>query len=142
MAINTSQIFGVKKTSVSTWTWLPTPAKNGVTITDEPIWASNTGRGSDGTMIGDIVAWKTTVEVAWPVLSFSDAATIVNTITGLGAFFDIRYYDTSASTMVTKTVYCSNIPRVLYSLAETLSGSTVQKDFKRYSGITITFIEQ
>ena len=133
MAINNNQVFGMKKTSANSWTWLPTPAKGGVTITDEPVWASNTGRGSDGKMIGDIVAWKTTVEVTWPPLTFSDASSIVTALTGAGAFFNIKYYDTSTSTMVEKTVYCSNVPRTMYSLA-----TAAQK----HMGVTVTFIEQ
>ena len=109
------------------------PKKEGVTITDEPIWASNTGRGSDGTMIGDIVAWKTTVQVEWPVLSFSQSQTIVNALKNAGAFFSIQYNDFSASSTVTKTVYCSNVPRTLYSLAQAA---------RYHTGVTVTFIEQ
>lgn len=109
------------------------PRKEGVTITDEPIWASNTGRGSDGTMTGDIVAWKTTVQVEWPALSFTDSQTIVNAIKNAGAFFKIRYNDFSASTEVEKTVYCSNVPRTIYSLAQAA---------RYHMGVTVTFIEQ
>lgn len=107
------------------------PAKEGLTITDEPIWASNTGRGTNGKMIGDIVAWKTTVEVTWPPLSFTDAQTIRDAIKNAGNFFAIRYPDFSAGTLVTKTVYCGNIPRTTHSLVSQLK-----------NGVTITFIEQ
>lgn len=94
------------------------PKKEGVTITDEPIWASNTGRSASGKMIGDIVAWKTTVAVQWPPLSFSESQKIVNALKGAGAFFNIEYNDFNAGTTVTKKVYCSNIPRTLYSLVQ------------------------
>ena len=133
MAINNSQIIGVKKTSESSYTWLPTPAKNGVAVTDEPIWASNTGRGSDGKMIGDIVSWKVTIEVGWPPLSFAEAKSIRDAIKGAGPFFDITYYDVRTDSMAEKTVYCGNIPRVLYSLAA---------GHMRYSGVAIKFVEQ
>lgn len=133
MAINNSQIFGIKKTSDNSYTWLPTPALNGVVITDEPIWSANTGRSTTGKMIGDIVAWKTTVEVAWPPLKFSDMSTIRNAIKNSGEFFDITYYDTSTSTMKEKTVYCGNIPRTMYSLAD---------KHRLFSGIAIKFVEQ
>lgn len=109
------------------------PKKEGVTITDEPIWASNTGRGSDGKMIGDIVAWKTTVQVEWPALSFSDSQTIVNALRNAGAFFNIQYNDFSSGSTVTKKVYCSNIPRTIYSLSQAA---------QYHLGVTVTFIEQ
>ena len=123
----------MKKASASSWTTLPEPKKEGIVITDEPIWASNTGRGSDGKMIGDIVAWKTTVQVEWPPLSFSDSQAIATALTGAGAFFDIKYYDFSTSTAVTKRVYCSNVPRTVYSLASA---------YQRHIGVIVTFVEQ
>ena len=109
------------------------PKKEGVTITDEPIWASNTGRAASGDMIGDIVAWKTTVQVQWPALSFSDTRTIVNAIKNAGPFFSITYNDLWASSTVTKRVYCSNIPRTIYSLVQ---------GAQYHRGVTVTFIEQ
>lgn len=37
---------------------MPEPKQGGVTISKEKIWSKNTGRGSDGTMNGDVVARK------------------------------------------------------------------------------------
>ena len=122
-----------KLTDGNTWTTLPEPKKEGITITDEPIWAANTGRGSDGTMVGDIVAWKTTVQVEWPALSFANSKIIADALTGAGAFFKIKYNDFSSSTPVTKTVYCSNVPRTIYSLVTAA---------QYHTGVTVTFIEQ
>ena len=110
-----------------------TPKQGGVVITEEPIWASNTGRSSTGKMIGDIVAWKTTIAVSWPPLSFSAAKEIIDAIMDAGAFFKIKYYDLSTKSMKEKTVYASNIPRTLYSLAD---------GHQKYTDITITFVEQ
>ncbi len=110
-----------------------TPKQGGITVTDEPIWAPNTGRSTTGKMIGDIIAWKTTVAVSWPPLSFSQAVEIRDAIKNAGPFFDIEYYDFSASKRVKKTVYAGNVPRTLYSLADR---------FQRYKDITVTFIEQ
>ena len=137
-------MFQMKKLTDTNWTTLPEPKKEGITITDEPIWASNTGRGSDGKMVGDIVAWKTTIQVEWAPLSFSQSQTIANALKGAGAFFQIRYNDfdarQSASYLQEKTVYCSNLPRTIYSLAQLSSPST--KTFQYHTGITVTFIEQ
>lgn len=116
-----------------------TPKHGGVVITDEPIWASNTGRSSTGKMIGDIVAWKTTISVTWPPLSFEDIEKIRNAVINAGPFFKIKYYDfnTDSSTkepvLQEKTVYASNIPRTMYSLAE---------GYQRHTDVTITFVEQ
>lgn len=109
------------------------PKIGGVSVTDEPIWAPNTGRSSTGKMIGDIVAWKTTVAVSWPPLSFDEAKKIRDAIRDAGPFFTIEYYDFSASTMVSKSVYADHIPRTLYSLVD---------KYQRYKDITITFVEQ
>ena len=109
------------------------PAQGGVQITDEPIWAPNTGRATDGGMVGDIVAWKTTVAVNWPPLTFAQSQAIVNAIKNAGPFFQIEYRDFSASTAVTKTVYASNLPRTIYSLATA---------YQRHTGVSVTFIEQ
>lgn len=112
---------------------VPDPAYGGVTITDEPIWAANTGRSQTGKMIGDIVAWKTTIEVTWPPMSMADTLTVYNAIRNAGAFFNIAYYDMTTSERVTKRVYCNHIPRQLVSIVEA---------FKRHAGVTVTFIEQ
>lgn len=128
---------GSKTATVSQMTQVHEPALGGLQITDEPIWAPNTGRGSDGTMIGDIVAYKTTVAVTWPPLSFADSQTIRNAIINNGPFFRIAYNDFNAtqnnSALVVKTVYCANVPRVIASLSTA---------FQRHEGIQITFIEQ
>lgn len=110
-----------------------TPKQGGVVITDEPVWASNTGRSSTGKMIGDVVAWKTTIAVTWPPLSFANAKKIRDAIKNAGTFFTIKYYDFSASAMVEKTVYAGNIPRTLYSLAA---------GYQKHTDITVTFVEQ
>lgn len=110
-----------------------TPKHGGVVITDEPIWASNTGRSSTGKMIGDIVAWKTTIAVTWPPLSFADTEKIRNAIMNADPFFEIQYYDLSSNSMQKKTVYAGNIPRTMYSLAE---------GYQKHTDVTITFVEQ
>lgn len=109
------------------------PKQGGLTVTDEPIWASNTGRSSTGKMIGDIVAWKTTITASWPPLSFNEAKAIRDAVIEAGPFFNIKYYDFSSMAVVEKTVYAASIPRTLYSLAD---------KHQRYTDVTITFVEQ
>lgn len=109
------------------------PKLGGISVTDEPIWSSNTGRAADGTMVGDIVARKTTVEVGWGPLTFAQAKQIRDAIISGGEFFSITYPDPAVAANVTKTVYCGNIPRLLYSLSNT---------YPRYQDVTIQFIER
>lgn len=114
------------------------PKRGGIAVTDEPIWSANTGRSSTGKMIGDIVAWKQTIEVSWPPLTYAEMKAIRDAIVGAGEFFSIEYPDiTSGNTLsnmtTTKTVYCANVPRLLDST------STV---YQRYTDVTIQFIER
>lgn len=118
------------------------PAFRGVEITEEPVWASNTGRSQTGKMTGDIVAWKKTVAVTFPPLSPSETSLLISTIKNAGAFFPIQFTnDLTASSDPTDEddlaeeihVYASNIPRTVYSLAHGL---------RKHEGVTVTFIEQ
>ena len=110
------------------------PAKGGVVITDEPVWSENTGRDvNSGQMLGDIVAWKKTVAVSFPPLTFAQANTIINAIKSGGAFFNIKYNDESADTLKTLNVYSGNVSRTIESISSA---------YKRQSGCTVTFIER
>lgn len=110
------------------------PAREGVTITEEPVWAPNTGRAQDGTMTGDLVGWKRTFAVTWPPLTFEQTGEIINAIKNAGAFFKITFTNTTGGSSVEKaTVYTSSIPRTIASL---------NNAYKRNIGVTITFIEQ
>ena len=115
---------------------VPDPARGGVQITDEPIWSENTGRDvNSGKMLGDIVAWKKTVQITWPPLTFSEVSQILNAIkvTGKNPFYAIKYYDTSTSSFTTITVYSGNLQRTIESIS---------RAYKKQSGVTVTFIEQ
>lgn len=112
---------------------MPEPAHQGVTITEEPIWSSDTGRAQNGKLVGDIVAYKRTVEVRWPPLSFADSKKLRDALVNAGEFFSIWYNDFNGSTEETLTVYCSNIPRTLYSVAPGI---------QYHQDITVTFVQQ
>lgn len=114
------------------------PKIGGIGVTDEPIWSSNTGRSTTGKMIGDIIAWKTTVEVAWPPLTYAEMKKIRDAIKAGGKFFEIEYPDIESGSSLsgmqtTKTVYVANVPRMLYSTSN---------KYKRYADVTIEFIER
>lgn len=115
------------------WVTMPSPAQGGMAIADEPVWSSNTGRGATGKMSGDIVAWKRTIDMDFPPLSFSDSKTIRDALRNAGEFFDVRFRDFSASEWETATVYTANLPRTLYSLAQGV---------RYHTGVKIQLVEQ
>lgn len=135
------------RNKTGTWVTVAEPKLGGITVTDEPIWSDDTGRVASGQMAGDIKAWKTTIDVEWPPLTYSQVKVIRDAI-GAGdrtrAFFDIEYPDIaggisnpnqSGETLgtVQKKVYIANIPRNLYST------STV---YRRYFDLKLSFVEQ
>ena len=57
-------------------TTVPSPSANGFTVSKNKIWSRNTGRNSQGDMVGTIIAIKTSVDITWNVLSPSEVALI------------------------------------------------------------------
>lgn len=45
--------------------WVKLPAPDTITLNNEIIWSSNTGRSATGKMIGDVIAEKNTLTVNW-----------------------------------------------------------------------------
>lgn len=112
------------------------PAKGGVQITDEPVWGENTARDvNTGKMMGDIKAWKKTVQITWGPMTFSEVNQILDLIkvTGSSPFYNIKYNDTSATNETEITVYSGNLQRTVESISSA---------YRRQTGVTITFIEQ
>lgn len=117
------------------------PSLNGVTVTDEPIWASNTGRNIKGVMTGDIVDFKTTIEVKWDLLHYDELFKIKNAIIRAmkrnnAGFFTIVYPDTDAHGNLiesSKVVYADHVPRTFYS---------TNPKAQYFTDVTVTFIEK
>lgn len=110
------------------------PANGGVQITEEPVWDEKTTRDvNTGSMIGDIVAWKKTVAITWPPLTFAQVNTIMSAI-GVGAkrsFFSLKYAEIGLDPAI--TVYSGNLEHLIQS---------VSSAYKRQTGVTVTFIER
>lgn len=65
------------------------PEPTSFKVSDEIIWSSNTGRGTDGKMKGDVIAKKQTLEITWEFLRESELATIRK---GMPAgFFSVKF---------------------------------------------------
>ena len=95
---------------------MPDPALEGVTISREKIWSSNTGRTTSGRMVGTVVAVKTTLKIRWPPLTPAQAAVIENAVSG-GSFVPVRFTDATGAT-VTKTMYFGTPSYTVYSWAD------------------------
>ena len=77
---------------------LPEPVE--LSTADEIIWSSNTGRVADGSMVGDIVAEKTTLSIKWGVLTSAEVATISNVLTA--GFHPITFQDDGVNITITQ----------------------------------------
>lgn len=96
---------------------MPTPSIEGVTFAREKIWSADTGRTATGTMVGTIVAIKTTISIAWPPLSMQEVETIESVVSNADKpFIPMTYTDMTGKT-VTKTVYFGTPTYTVYSWA-------------------------
>lgn len=67
------------------------PAPTEITIDDEIIWSSNTGRVASGEMVGDVIAEKKTLNIKWDVLKESELKVIATNL--VSGFFPISFHD-------------------------------------------------
>lgn len=78
---------------------LPCPVS--LSVNDEIIWSSKTGRTTDGTMAGDVIAEKKNLSIKWGILSESEVKLIKNNL-GTG-FFPLSFRDDGVE--ITISVY-------------------------------------
>jgi hypothetical protein len=64
------------------------PAPSTISVDDEIIWSENTGRTTSGKMLGDVVAEKKSISIAWGVLTASQLSTIKSSL--IAGFFSIQ----------------------------------------------------
>lgn len=67
------------------------PAPVSMTINDEIIWSSDTGRVMSGQMVGDVVAEKKNVGIKWGCLLEDDVVTIKRYL--VPGFFPVSFRD-------------------------------------------------
>lgn len=63
-------------TSIQNGKRVPLPAPSTISVGDEILWSSNTGRASTGKMIGDVIAEKETLSIKWQYMTAADKNTI------------------------------------------------------------------
>ena len=106
------------------------PKSNGMSITRNKVWSSNTGRTASGNMVGDLICIKYKLEITWAVSDFADAALIDNAVSS--AFFPVTFTDIDGST-VTRTFYAGDATYPRYS--NFIRGV-------KYTNISVNLIEQ
>lgn len=75
------------------------PAPVSISVNDELIWTSDTGRTMDGTMVGEVVAEKKTVSIKWGILRESDIVLIKRGI--INGFFPVTFRDDGVDMTIT-----------------------------------------
>lgn len=76
---------------------LPAPVQ--ITVDDEIIWSSNTGRAASGDMIGDIVTEKKNISIKWGVLKESELSLIKQVM--IAGFFPFSFHDDGIDLTIT-----------------------------------------
>lgn len=111
---------------------LPSPKRDGVIISEERVWSSNTGRTASGKMVGNTVAVKSTIQINWNTLTAAEAAQIRSVVSDKSkSFRALKYTDLNGET-VEKTVYFGTPS---YTLRSTYGGG-------RVVNVSVTAIEQ
>ena len=75
------------------------PSPTSLTVDDEIIWSSSTGRALDGTMLGDVVAEKKTLSISWGVLQEDELVLIKSKL--VAGFFPITFHDDGQDITIT-----------------------------------------
>ena len=67
------------------------PAPTSLSVSDEIIWTSDTGRTLSGTMVGDVVAEKKNLNIKWEFLTEEQVQTIKGRL--IAGFFPFTFRD-------------------------------------------------
>ena len=67
------------------------PAPTSLTVNDELVWSSDTGRTLSATMMGDVIAEKKTVSIRWEYITEEDINTIKDVL--IRGFFPFSFHD-------------------------------------------------
>ena len=109
---------------------MPDPAE--ITPTRNYLFAQKSGRMSNGTFSGDIIAKKWTLQVTWTNLSEEQASSISSVIDSK-TWHSVKFRSPKDNAFITCTMYSSDLPFPVYSYA---TSDCV------YQNLTITLVEQ
>lgn len=110
---------------------IPEPKFQGITITPEKIWSKNAGRVTNGDMVGDVIAVKNKMKIAWASLSGQQVALIDGAISP--AFFEVYYKNPRTNQYETGTFYAGTPSYPVYSYASGLP---------EYVGVAVDLVEK
>ena len=113
-------------------TTMPPLKLNGLTIEKERIWSANTGRASNGLMIGDIIAFKYKLSCEWPPLTRSQVA-IIDAALSAAPFFTVKFMDPATNAQTSKICYAGTPAYPVY---------TYVNGVKTYGGVKVDLIER
>ena len=112
---------------------VPHAKKEGYSVAYNKVWSKNTGRGANGTMVGDIVVIKRTITQQIDRMTQSEISSLSAAIDNQTAFHSVRFFDTHSNSMQTGTFYYADMT---YKLEVVKNGTN------RYKDIQIELIEQ
>lgn len=95
---------------------MPTPKHNGVTISENKIWSTNTGRAMNGEMQGTIIAIKKKAEIEFPLLTPTQVDLINNEVSNVSKPFipvEITYPSGGTKTF---NAYAGDVAYPIYGL--------------------------
>lgn len=84
---------------------MPTPKRDGIVVSQEKIWSSDTGRSASGKMIGTLIGIKTTVQITWGLLTPAEADLIQKAVSRTDKPFSVMEYTDINGETSSKTVY-------------------------------------
>ena len=94
------------------------PSPSSLSHNGELIWDAETGRATDGKMIGDIIAHKHTITIGWQFITHDDLMLIYNTLPDITQpFKEIKVITSDGYTVWEYTGYRSTISDVFDSCA-------------------------
>ena len=97
---------------------MPTPKHNGVTISENKIWSTNTGRSMNGEMQGTIIAIKKKAEIEFPLLTPTQVNLINNEVSNVSKPFipvEITYPSGGTKTF---NAYSGDVAYPVYGLVK------------------------
>ncbi len=113
---------------------LPTPARDGITVTPNHLWSENAGRNTaTGKFVGDIIAVKYTVTVTYNTLTDEQMQLLFGFSSSMKPWHSLRFPCGGKL----KTISCY-IPDVNY----TMRRFDMREKRAYYNGVIIEFIEQ
>lgn len=110
---------------------LPVFSEDGYSVTRNRIWSKNTKRVANASMVGDIIARKYTIRIAWNDLSQSEVNRIAEAI-DTSAFFSVTFPNEKGVSTTAE----------FYSADPTYPLHVVRNKNARYSNVSIELIER